>query len=601
MRELIDKLPALQPPSGAGDQGGSLSERIRSLPPLTSGTAQQEVPQDRPAAPEPTPARNEADLQREEYANMPWSEVGSRALSNALPSAGRAVKGAYDAVVNYEDTASALNEVGKGVVSKVRGAFGGERNTDAEAVADAMGHAIADKYTSMGAFKQALAEDPASIGLDVASVAPFVGAAGRAAGLGKVATGLEKVASLGDPINAAAQGVKMASKVVTKPVTVASRIAQGTASGVPQSMLKLAEEAGRSGSPAQRAAFMTFAMGKGENRDIAKHAMDAIEELRRKTNAEYAARRSGLSTQELPMGEIKNAINRVEANLGGNAQVLFPQVYAALQDMKNRVSLIENSPNAADRSAIGLDLLKRSLADVAESMKDSGHYGALSEIPRATRNTIAAYDSTYADMMDRWQTWRNELLDFQRTLGTSDKAAESARLAKLLSTAKNEDKMSLLKQLAAQTEAGQLLPYMIAGATVEHLPPRYLQGMGIAGLGVMAAGGPHGIAAATLASPRLAGLASYGMGRLEGAINAVPTPPSAVTNLLSQIGQREASGGRVERKAGGRVGVNHDKMAEQLVGAAERAKKGISKGTESLLDMPDDHIAQALEVANRSI
>lgn len=58
---------------------------------------------------------------------------------------------------------------------------------------------------------------------------------------------------------------------------------------------------------------------------------------------------------------------------------------------------------------------------------------------------------------------------------------------------------------------------------------------------------------------------------------------------------------RIGRKAGGRVGVDHDRMADRLVGAAERAKKGISKGTEQLLEMPDDHIAHALELANRSI
>jgi hypothetical protein len=58
---------------------------------------------------------------------------------------------------------------------------------------------------------------------------------------------------------------------------------------------------------------------------------------------------------------------------------------------------------------------------------------------------------------------------------------------------------------------------------------------------------------------------------------------------------------REGRKAGGRVGMPHEKVADQLVMAAERAKKGISKGTESLLDMSDNHIAHALEVANRSI
>lgn len=58
---------------------------------------------------------------------------------------------------------------------------------------------------------------------------------------------------------------------------------------------------------------------------------------------------------------------------------------------------------------------------------------------------------------------------------------------------------------------------------------------------------------------------------------------------------------RVERKAGGRVVINHDKIADHLVASAERAKKGMNKGTEQLLELPDDHIASALEVANRSI
>lgn len=73
--------------------------------------------------------------------------------------------------------------------------------------------------------------------------------------------------------------------------------------------------------------------------------------------------------------------------------------------------------------------------------------------------------------------------------------------------------------------------------------------------------------------------------------------PSAMAPALSGAITSE----RTARKSGGRVGVNHNKLADQLVGAAERAKKGISSQTEALLDMHDDHIAHALEVANRSI
>lgn len=79
---------------------------------------------------------------------------------------------------------------------------------------------------------------------------------------------------------------------------------------------------------------------------------------------------------------------------------------------------------------------------------------------------------------------------------------------------------------------------------------------------------------------------SAGMAGLRGGLSGVPS-----YGIEDRIG----------RKAGGRVGIDHDKLADQLVTAAERAKKGISKGTEQLLDLPDDHIAHALEVANRSI
>jgi len=46
---------------------------------------------------------------------------------------------------------------------------------------------------------------------------------------------------------------------------------------------------------------------------------------------------------------------------------------------------------------------------------------------------------------------------------------------------------------------------------------------------------------------------------------------------------------------------SHEADADQLVRAAERAKKGWSAETEPLLNQSDDAVAHALEVANRSI
>jgi len=614
MEELISGLPALQAPAGR-PSGASLSEKINSLPSLAPPRREDAPSQARPvvapgdrhpptsSAPTPAPAPTsermfqiKEDLPRSAYEDMPWlTEVFPRAASNFLSSSGNVGKELYDAAVNYEDTAGFINQLGKGVVSKVRGALGGERNMEAEAVADAVGANYADRYGSMAAFKEALAEDPASIGLDIASIAPVVGPAGRAAGLGSAAAGLQKVAALGDPINLAAQGVKLASRGVTAPLTTAGRYVQGAASGVSQNALKLAEQAGKSADPAARSAFKTFAMGKGDNREIARTALAALDERRAAEQASYISGKKALTTQELSLNKVQDTINQVRSEinrLGLSAQ--SPKV-AVLEEMARKVDQYINHPDPTARTAVQLDVLKRDLRDMMDNLKPSDK-GALSSIPMSVRDTIATVDPGYAAMMERYQSWLSEMKDIQATLGANDRVAETTRIARLLSTLKSDDKTSLLKELAGKTQSGKYLPYMIAGASVEKIAPPYLQGMGLMGAGSVLAGGPHGMAMAAVGSPLLAGMTQYGAGRLQGAVNRIPTPPAAATNLLSQIGAE-----REGRKAGGRVGMPHEAAADQLVMAAERAKKGISKGTESLLDMSDNHIAHALEVANRSI
>jgi len=56
----------------------------------------------------------------------------------------------------------------------------------------------------------------------------------------------------------------------------------------------------------------------------------------------------------------------------------------------------------------------------------------------------------------------------------------------------------------------------------------------------------------------------------------------------------QGPGNRMGRKSGGRV-------SDKLVMAVDRAKKNINNNTKSLLGAHDNHIAQALEIANRNI
>jgi hypothetical protein len=493
---------------------------------------------------------------------------------------------------NWDETGAALGTLGVGLVSKANTALGGkDRSPEGEAAVNAVWNDIKGRWEDPS---KSFYEDPFGIGMDVASVAPVVGAAGRLGGLGKLATGVEKVAALGDPVNLAMRGAELGTKAVTRPAAAILRYPQAVATGVPVNALKIAEQTGRSGDRGVRGAFRSTMKGDVDPREMARAAVASMEEKRKTMSDGYTSRKRELTTQELSMDDIRAALDKamLEANRYGTRA--GTPVVDTLDEMSAMINRYETSSDAGARTAVQLDLLKRDLREMSEKLPPSSR-GAVSSVPRAVRDTIAKVDEKYADMMDYWQDWISTMRDLQSTLGTGDRVSETTRLARLMSTMKSGDKLSLLKQLE-DTPSGKYLKEMIAGAAFKDIMPPAMQGFGLGIMGPLLAGGPHGMAAAAGASPRLAGLTQYGIGRLEGAVNRLPTPPAAATNVVSQIGQE-----RTGRKTGGRVGFNHDSMADQLVGAAERAKKGISKGTEQLLSMPDDHVAHALEVANRSI
>jgi len=81
--------------------------------------------------------------------------------------------------------------------------------------------------------------------------------------------------------------------------------------------------------------------------------------------------------------------------------------------------------------------------------------------------------------------------------------------------------------------------------------------------------------------------------------NKISTTMSvAITQQEKLADKREE---RTQRKAGGRVSIDHEREAERLIDAAEKAKQNHQKSTERLLDEHDNAIAKALQVAKRQI
>jgi hypothetical protein len=109
---------------------------------------------------------------------------------------------------------------------------------------------------------------------------------------------------------------------------------------------------------------------------------------------------------------------------------------------------------------------------------------------------------------------------------------------------------------------------------------------------------PGSLAHVALGSPKISGGLSYGLGRAGSAPSNIyrfaPYGPAA-----SRLGEDTELANRPQRASGGRI--SPDSKADALMRAADMAKKDINKGTEALLDQPDEMITRALAVAKKNI
>lgn len=612
-------------------EGGSIEEKFPEIFSQPQGflaegshgsTPQQPAPEtpapapNSPAAPAPAAAAEPPD--NTDYANMSWSDVGSKALQAAPESFMKQIGSVGHALTNPTETLSGLSKLGSGLVSKAKGWAGYEQAPEEKAHTEGVLDSLAKHYSDVygGIFsgdtaglKKELVKDPFSVGMDFASLAPVGGAALRGVGIGEKAAGLAaKTASMMDPIQAS---IAAAKNLTVKPaVAIGKGIAAGT-SGVPRGVMDIAQNVGRmtgkQGSEA-RSVFDHYATGQGDMTAVSKAGLDALDQLRNASNANYVAKRSNLTTQNLNTNEIMQALQDARAQLGPDAHIDSPEVVKALDEMERRIA------SRTDTTAVGLDNLKRGLNDIVGEWRGSGREGLLAKVPQAVRKTISDADPVYADMMDEWQNWRSDLQDLQKELGLGQRTSQSTRLKKMLADMKKDKNKSLLGKIV-NTEAGKHIPYMLAGDAISSWLPKWANGVSdlllYGGLGTFVH--PAAWTGLVGASPKLMGKLAKATGSAERMGSKVApvfrAPTTTVLNRLNEAqnaapppleGAQQAAGGRIGRKAGGRVG-NPGDAAERLILAAERAKKNQGNATSALLQMPDEAITKALAVANEHI
>lgn len=560
-----------------------------------------------------------------DYSHMAWSEVGSRAIENLGPSVSNQAKNILTAVTHPVDTGNAILTLGKGVAGKtgdaIVRAFGNEpkkwddKEKSIAALDNVLGH-YKDTYGSVEGFKKGLATDPAAVGMDVASLAPVVGAGVKAAGLGeKVANAASKTVSLVDPIQTSMRVAKTASSIPPKIVGAVAPVVQGAATGVPSALLKTARGIGESSDATGRAIYRKFLSGNGDVDQIADTASKAVAELKDKAVQQYLSDMGNYSksTKQLPLDSLMDSTGAPQGVLkdlsdyvgqSGNT-TRFPRDRAIAQSAYDQVLDTITSPYSSSRTFVDLDNLKRSLQDLAGSATNPSMMGKINAVADHLKQMIMSVAPEYEKTMSDFQKWSSELRDFKNTLGAgNDKLAATTKMSKILRATKTAKGRNLFSDLGS-TNAGKYLPHMLAGTVASPLTPPVLRGVmetGLIGVGAyfaQPAGWMPLAAAAVNTSPRIASAIQYGTGaikrNLKPVVNTLDAASSQpVTYGASIIGNEENREGR----AYGGV-VNHETEADALIRAVHNAKALKSKETESFLSTPDESIVKALSLANK--
>ena len=504
-----------------------------------------------------------------------WAETLGSALVNLPRSTADELGGIWDAVTNPIQTAKSVGSLGGALLSKM-----GVADFD-ESSADALGQYYANKYGSIDGFKNELANNPASILADVATV--LTGGVGVATKLGLPA----KIATLGnkavlaqkfagavarnvDPITAmtnlvtkaAPAAVKVAGKGAGKVATTALGLSTGAGGDAITEAAKVGFNRGAAGAPTNASeAFLNAMRNPNASADeIVQLARGAVSNLRQQASQRYLDKMAqfGRSPALLDISNVRKRIAAIKPDsydTWADSQGPRPSSHRAWETMNQFVDeyAYKATQDPSLLEPLAVDQLKQDLYDVGSKVGGAYDRDAAriaSTAYDAVKDELVNFDPLYADAMKGYEEAVTQAQQLEGTFGLSAARGkqpniESAgrKLAQSLRNNVNTNfgtRRAQVDALAELDPSGRLLP-SLAGQALNAWEPRGLQrgvaggfaSSGLAGIGLdmipMAMDVPGyltgtNLAALPLMSPRTVGEAAYYGGQAAGAANRVLEP-----------------------------------------------------------------------------
>ncbi|MBI2640728.1 MAG: hypothetical protein HYW91_02495 [Candidatus Sungbacteria bacterium] len=471
-------------------------------------------------------------------------------LKNIPKSAGRFVGDLFSAVAHPIQTVKGLGTVGVGAVEKL---IPGEQKH--EKAADAVGQFFKERYGGVEAIKKTLYEDPVGALADISTLFTGGGAlatkAGQLSKVSKLAKAGRIASRAGEIVEPTGIGVKALKAVASPPTRLAGRIAGETLGFTTGAGYGAVKEALRNPSPEFTAALR----GEVSGENVLSSARDALESMRQQRGTAYQKELAGIAKQKgsLDISSLQKKLDQqLKAfNVKRSPDGSFDFSRSVIVDKAeaNRVTeIVDTIKNwglqKGDRTATGLDLLKRRLDDF---YSPSGQARALvSSLRNTVKDILTKNVPGYYTMTADYAKSTDIIKEVEKALSLGDRVSADTAIRKLTSVLRenNDFRRSLVEKL--QTASGTDLKGMIAGTALSQITPRGLTARLLSEGGIFAGFlvDPKFWAVLGVSSPRVAGefLRYAGLGRKAAqkamqAIQKTGATKPAVRQSLFQVGR----------------------------------------------------------------
>jgi hypothetical protein len=477
--------------------------------------------------------------------SLSTGEALAKGALNLIPSTGKLIGGAYQAIRHPIQTIDVLSDVGAGAINKILpkplqeaskkfdiALLGKDKaqefETRANELANAVGKDYVNKYGSYEGFKKAFAEDPASILADASTILTGGGAALKAGGLAKTAEAVNQAAKYTNPLYVAgktAQAVSYIPSQFTKGTI-------GVVTGVGKAPVEETIKAGEANILKGTKTYIENLRNpqRADALDIAKQAVDT---LKQNKSQQYRSGMVDVSQDKsiLDLSPIDEAISNAKQNFAEYKGVTHNADIAKILDgVQAKVSNWKRLDPAEFHTPEGLDKLKQSIGQDLQKIpfNESDARKAVGQIYNATKDTINSQAPAYAKIMKDYSEASDLIHEIESGLSLKSKAGKinaDAAMRKLQSVMRNNvqtnyGQRARLAQELVNAGGTELMP-ALAGQSMSSVLPRGLGGqIETYGGGAAALMNPSLLFAAPLASPRAMGEVLYKYGQLKGLTKA---------------------------------------------------------------------------------